>query len=70
MSATYALQTFVCQLSTGGSHLVMEGAQRDTLHQAVVDHPTLFSAGAQPVAGKGHVDAKQAGYLAAYPGGC
>ena len=70
MSATYALQTFVCQLSTGGSHLVEEGSLRDTTHQAVVDHPSLFSAGAAPKAGTGHVDGKLAGYLAAYPGGC
>lgn len=70
MSATYALFTFVAQLSTGGSHMVMEGATRDTLHQVVVDHPALFSAAAAPVAGKNHIDAKQAAYLAAYPGGC
>lgn len=70
MTATYATQTFVCQLSTGGTHTVMEGSLRDTAHQAVVDHPALFSASGQPKAGVGHVDAKLAAYLAAYPGGC
>jgi hypothetical protein len=70
MSATYATQTFVCALSTGGTHLVVEGGQRDTVtSQAAVDHPTLFSAGGAPVAGKGHVDGKLAQYLASYPAG-
>ncbi len=64
----YATQTFVAQLSTGGSHLVVEGALRDSLHQAVVDHPTLFSASA-PVNGQGHVNGRLFQYLGTYPGG-
>ena len=54
----------MAQLSTGGSHLVVEGALRDSLHQAVVDHPALFSA--SPVTPK---SVRLLAYLAAYPAG-
>lgn len=64
MAARYALQTFVAQLSTGASHMVAEGALRDSTHQAVVDHPTLFQT--TPVTPKS-VHLQQ--YLLAYPAG-
>jgi hypothetical protein len=64
VAARYALSTFVVQLSTGGSQLVVEGALRDSTHQAVVDHPTLFSS--SPVTPK---SVHLLSYLAAYPAG-
>lgn len=69
MTAVYATQTCVVQLSTGGSHLVVEGALRDSLlSQVAVDHPTLFTA-TPPAAGVGHVSGRLAQYLATYPAG-
>jgi hypothetical protein len=63
----YATQTFVTVIG-GASHLVMEGALRDSLSAVAVAVPTLFTA-SPPVVGKGHVDGKMAQYLAAYPAG-
>lgn len=64
MTAQYALSTFVIQLPSGASHLVVQGALRDSAHPAVVAQPTLFSASAvTPMS----VQLRQ--YLAAYPAG-
>jgi hypothetical protein len=60
----YALQTFVVQLPGGASHLVVEGAVRDSLHPAVTAAAGLFSA--SPVTPKS-VHLRQ--YLAVYPAG-
>ena len=64
MTAQYALSTFVIQLPGGTSHLVVQGALRDSLHPAVVAQPTLFSS--SPVT---PVSVHLQQYLKAYPAG-
>jgi hypothetical protein len=64
----YATDTFVIQLPTGGSHLVIEGSLRDSAHPAVTGAPGLFTT-VPPVLGKGHVNDKLFNYLQANPKG-
>lgn len=68
MTAMYCLQTHVYCPASGAPLLTMEGAQRDSLHPAVVANAALFSASA-PVVGKGHVDPKLFQYLAVHAAG-
>ena len=67
MAARYATTTFVIQLASGASHLVVQGSLRDSTHAAVTAAPGLFMTGA-PVVGR-DIDATMAGRLAAYPAG-
>jgi hypothetical protein len=67
MAARYATDTFVIQLASGASHLVVKGSLRDSAHPAVTGNPGAFATSA-PVSGK-DVDPKMAGRLAAYPAG-
>jgi hypothetical protein len=64
MTAMYALSTFTVQLPSGASHLVVQGALRDSTHPAVTTAAALFSA--SPVV-PASVHLRQ--YLAAYPAG-
>lgn len=67
MAARYALDTFVIQLASGASQLVLKGSLRDSTHPAVTAQPGLFTT-APPVAGK-DVDGKMSGRLTVYPAG-
>ena len=63
MAARYAVTTFNIQLPSGGSHLVLIGALRDSTHPAVTGAPGLFSAATVPV------HPRLAAYETAYPTG-
>lgn len=68
MAARYALESFVMQLPSGTSIHVEAGSLRDSLNVIVTANPTMFATTA-PVAGQGHVSARLAQHLAAYPAG-
>lgn len=67
MAARYAVDTFVVQLASGASQLVLRGSLRDSAHPVVVSYPALFTTSA-PVPGK-DVDGKMSGRLTVYPAG-
>jgi hypothetical protein len=67
MAARYATDTFVAQLASGASHLVLKGSLRDSTHPVVVSYAALFSSTA-PVTGR-DVTGVMAGRLASYPAG-
>jgi hypothetical protein len=68
MAARYATETFVIQLASNASHLVLEGSLRDSTHPAVVAVPSKFTT-TPPVLGQGHIDPKLYARLQAVPAG-
>jgi hypothetical protein len=68
MSAMYCIAQHVYCPAAGAPILTHEGAQRDSLHAAVVANPSLFSAVA-PVPGKGHINPALFQYLGVHAAG-
>lgn len=68
MAARYATDTFVLQLASGASVLVLEGSLRDSTRAEVVALPGKFSTSA-PTVGQGHVNSLLYGWLQAHPAG-
>lgn len=68
MAARYALESFIFQQASGTSIHIEAGSLRDSASLIVLGNPTMFATTA-PVAGQGHVSARLAQHLAAYPAG-
>lgn len=68
MAARYATDTFVLQLASGASVLVVEGSLRDSTRAEVVAEPGKFTT-TPPVLGQGHISALLYGHLQAHPAG-
>jgi hypothetical protein len=68
VAARYATDTFVIQLPSGASELVIEGSLRDSAEAVVTAAASRFSTSA-PVLGQGHVSALLFGHLQAHPRG-
>lgn len=68
MTARYALDSFVMQLASGTAIHIEAGSLRDSASAIVLAAPALFGT-IPPVAGQGHVSARLAAHLAAYPQG-
>ena len=68
MAARYATDTFVLQLASGASVLIVEGSLRDSTRAEVTGVPGKFSTSA-PVLGQGHVGSLLYGWLQQHPAG-
>jgi hypothetical protein len=69
MAARYALESFIFQQASGTAIHIEAGSLRDSVTSPVaVAAPGMFGTVA-PVAGVGHISARLAQHLAAYPQG-